>query len=140
LVKLGKPDHWPGVAMRRDAQQLLERAPWLRQRLVVSLTPILPLEAGLKIDRAFSASRFVYQTADRLTDEVIDRSHLTSPQRLTRYLDARTAPLAILTQLSRWSIPGAVPGEDDLDRYAAQRGYERFEYEDLGLRVWRQPR
>jgi hypothetical protein len=140
LVKLAKPDQWPGVAMRRDAQRLLERAPWLRQHLVVSLTPILPMEAGLKIDRAFSASRFVYQTADRLTDEVIDHAHVTSPQRLARYLDTRPGPLAIITQRARWSIPGAAPGEDDLDRYAAERGYACTEYEDLGLRVWRQPR
>jgi hypothetical protein len=98
------------------------------------------MEAGLKIDRAFSASRFVYQTADRLTDEVIDHAHVTSPQRLARYLDTRPGPLAIITQRARWSIPGAAPGEDDLDRYAAERGYACTEYEDLGLRVWRQPR
>jgi hypothetical protein len=139
ITKATRLSQWEPNRVHQQGAELLRREPWLREGEIVCLTPIVLHEANLSIDPAFASSRFVYQMADRLPESLVERLKTTSPTRLTSYLDVKK-PRGIVTRITRWSVEGARPCEDDLDDYAASHGYESTDYLDLDLRVWRRKR
>ncbi len=85
--------------------------------LVLTLSPIPALEAGLRADPAFASGPFAWRSARFVPPEERHAQGLVGPEELDAYLDeAAEPPSAVLS--------GAEPqGEDPLREWAGLRGY-----------------
>lgn len=112
IKRLRRPDLWKPVSFHDRAAALRDMVPSGR---VLTLAPIGPLEAGLKIFPAFSTGPFAWRTAPFIPSEKAVRLGIVSPSTLTDYL-AASPPEGILTGLEkRW--------EEPLVAYARDSGY-----------------
>lgn len=131
------PSRWVPLAVHRQAIELFRESTAFGHRpLVATFLPLLALEAQCDIHVEFATSGFLPQMAERLTESQIQRYRTTSFRRIRGLLDSRT-PDFIVTRIA-WGSPGNSPSLDDsLAAYAAEHDFQRTEFADLNLVVWK---
>lgn len=120
-----KPREWVGFELHEEAALLRQRVPNGR---VLTLAPVLPLEAGLKIEPAFATGAFAWRVTPYISPEKAARLHLPTKATLDAYLDAQPADAVLV---------GFEPaGEEAFIAYAKKRGFIESRLEDKDERLW----
>ena len=119
---------WKPFKVQREAAILRAHVPSGR---VLTLGPILPLEAGLPIYPPFATGPFAWRIASHVEAAKAARLGLVTPASLTADLDARP-PAAVLLGFERT--------EADFETYAKSRGYRSEPLGDLVLWIAPEPR
>lgn len=117
-AKILTPSQWTGLRVHRLAADMAVKVRAAGGNAkVATLSPVYPLEAGLKIYPELAAGPFMYRTADLIKPADRKYFRLVSEAGLPAFLDA-DPPAAILVGLE---------GEQDngLRSYAAARGYRK---------------
>jgi len=104
---------WPVVTVHKKAGEI---ATLLPEGRVLTLAPIFPLEAGLRIYPDFATGPFAWRTASLLDEQQRTRFHLIAPSDLERFLGTQP-PEGILTGFEHAEL------EQPLRDYARARGY-----------------
>jgi 4-amino-4-deoxy-L-arabinose transferase-like glycosyltransferase len=104
---------WPVVTVHQKASEISALLPEGR---ILTLAPIFPLEAGLRIYPEFATGPFAWRTASLLDEQQRTRFHLIAPSDLERFLDTQP-PEGILTGFEHAEF------EQPLKEYARARGY-----------------
>lgn len=114
--KILRPSKWTGISVHRLAADMaIEIRSAGGNGKVATLSPVYPLEAGLKIYPEFAAGPFMYRTADLIKPADRKYFRLVSETGLPAFLDA-DPPAAILVGLEGVQDNG-------LRSYAMTRGY-----------------
>ena len=112
LSNLTDPSSWTPLQVHAEGRRVAEAA---GDGLVLTLSPLYPLEGGARIDPAFGSGPFGYRSAPFLTPEERAEHGLVGPDELQAHL-AASPPAAVLT--------GYEPRDDaGLDAWAADHGY-----------------
>lgn len=106
------PHKWMPLEVHAEAAKLRAHVP---TGPVLTLAPILPLEAGLDIDPAFATGAFGWRIAPYIDAAKAERLGLPTPQTLTEYLAAHPAA-AVLVGFEK-------TGEEALIDYAKSRSF-----------------
>lgn len=94
-----RPGKWTGIELHNQARAIAkEIGPHPARARVMTLSPIIALEAGFSIYPEFAAGPFEYRVADLVPAEKRRYLHNVSPRTLPAFLDAGP-PVAILTGL-----------------------------------------
>jgi len=141
LSGLADPSSWIPI---RVHQAGVEMASWIGEGQVLTLAPIVPLEGGLRIYKAFAAGPFTWRVAHLLSPERRVRYGVISIEDLRAYLDS-DPPAAIATGFESRN-EGFVRGEEGgveepLITYATENGYTPipldFDFAPNVITVWR---
>ncbi len=127
LRDLLRPREWVPFEIHDEAAALRARVPAGR---VLTLAPILPLEAGLDIDPAFATGAFAWRIAPHIDPAKAARLGLPTPETLAAHL-AAAPPAAVLVGFEE-------KGEKALIDYAKARGFTATPLEDEE-RFWAAP-
>jgi hypothetical protein len=126
LPLLLRPDQWVTTQVKDIGTEMKEKIPTDGGR-VLTLAPILPLEAGLEVYPVFIVGPFSWRTAQFLSPERRRQYGVISPDDLELYLQD-SPPAAILTgpelnyeSFSRFSTDNL---ESAFSDYALRHGYQ----------------
>ena len=128
LPELFNASKWTTVKIHNQAQALrglISRGP------ILTLAPILPLEAGLSINPSFATGPFAWRIAPYVEPTKAARLRIVSATTLDARLNA-APPAGILLGMEK-------RGEELLADYARQHGYLRMPLESDG-EIWLRPR
>ncbi|MEQ1862090.1 MAG: hypothetical protein ABMA13_19405 [Chthoniobacteraceae bacterium] len=128
LDHLFQPHKWATFEAHREGIALREHLPSGR---VLTLAPLLPLEAGLRIDPAFAPGPFAWRVADYIDPAKARRLGIVTPATLAEHL-AAVPPDGVLTGAEE-------TGEAALVDYARARGFIAHPLEEE-QRIWAPPR
>jgi hypothetical protein len=128
--------NWTPIAYHQQARRIVEGFAINRDAMIASFMPLLIVEAGYQLEPELVGAQFLYQAAEALPNEIVEKLPATSRSRLEAYLDAKR-PALIVTQFSRDCPGDAIPPDDDLDRYAETHGYEKNVFPDAEIFVWK---
>ncbi|MFS0850366.1 hypothetical protein AB3M93_12985 [Novosphingobium panipatense] len=118
LVDFVRPGNWRSITIHDEMRGMSRRAGVREGELGVTLTPVLALEAGLKVPPQFAAGQFVYRVADYLPADDRPYYTTTSPTRLQEFLNA-SPPATIV-------ISGEEDIEEPFEHYARLHRYVEF--------------
>ena len=118
LHELFSPSKWTTVRIHNQAQALRALA---AQGPILTLAPILPLEAGLTIDPSFATGPFAWRISPYVEPAKASRLRIVSNTTLVPRLNA-APPAGILLGMEK-------SGEELLAEYAKQHGYLRMPLE-----------
>lgn len=132
LPALAHPARWTGMVAHAEGMELRQALARQGERgKIATLQPIVALEGGLPIYRAFGAGPFVYRVADYLPPADRGLYTTTSPRELPAFLDG-DPPAAIVTGREAEFDPAFVA-------YAVSRGYAPVGTGDADARIFIRP-
>ena len=117
-----QPAQWPVVTVHARAAQMREL---LAEGRVLTLAPIFPLEANLRIYPELASGPFAWRTAAFLDKGARATYHVLAPTDLEQFLRS-DPPSAILTSFEHSEL------ELPLVTYAKAHGYVRHRLEERG--------
>lgn len=123
-----RPTQWPVFTVTAKAAQIRELCP---QGRVLTLAPIVPLEANLQIYPELATGPFGWRTAAFVDQRLRSLCHVIAPADLNQVLQSRP-PAAILTGFEHADI------EFQLVTYAKTRGFVKHRLDDHGA-LWLLP-
>ncbi len=115
---------WTPIKIHDRALALREHIP---NGVILTLSPIHPLEAGFGIDPSFATGPFAWRISPYVESAKAARLRIQTPRTITMHLDA-APPAGILLGFEK-------RGEEMLAEYAVQRGYTRLKLKD-GAELW----
>ena len=104
--------HWIGNVLRRSGAQ----------GAIATLSPFAVIDSGYPLDVRFATGAFIFRSGHLISAADHARFHTVGPQTLRRAFDAQP-PAAILTGYQKGTPLFSVRPDDDLRRYAVDRGY-----------------
>lgn len=104
--------HWIGDVLRRSGAH----------GAIATLSPFAVIDSGYPLDARFATGAFVFRSGHLISADDHARFHTVGPQTLRRALDEQP-PAAILTGYQEGTPLFSVRPDDDLRRYAVDRGY-----------------
>lgn len=140
LSALRRPAQWVPVRFHQDALRLRARVP---QGKVLTLAPILPLEAGLDSYAVFAVGPFAWRTAPSLSPEKRREYRVLAYTDLEAFLEDQP-PQAILVGFESRNTGFKRQDEGGLEKpftqYAAGHGYHPLEFPaasvDVDVDLW----
>jgi len=121
------PREWVPFEIHEEAMILRAKVP---AGSVLTLAPILPIEAGLEIDPAFATGAFAWRVAPFIDADKADRLDLPTPATLAAHL-ANRPPSAVLVGFEE-------TGEELFIEHAKKRGFVETPLEEEE-RLWTPP-
>lgn len=112
IVRLERQAHWIGDVLRRTGTQ----------GAIATLSPFAVIDSGYPLDVRFATGAFVFRSGHLISAADHARFHTVGPQTLRPALDAQP-PAAILTGYQKGTALFSIRPDDELRRYAVDRGY-----------------
>jgi hypothetical protein len=136
MTQARQTKNWVPLAYHEEARAAMSSLSLKANVTIASFATLFVLESGYRVEPEFATARFVYQISDGLSDEFATMIHTTSKSRIDAFLDSKR-PDVIVTPRSRASPGNAPPPDDDLDRYAKERGYKTHPNSSSEFNIWR---
>ena len=128
LRHLRSPRDWPPLRIHALARELRAHT----AGPVLTLSPLLPLEAGVKIYEEFATGSFAWRAAALLPPESKAEFRMVDPATLDEFLAAAPPPAILMPVATAARVP-------PFAAYAQQHGYRRLPLRD-DLDLWLRPR
>jgi hypothetical protein len=112
VVRFEQQAHWIGDMLRRAGAR----------GTIATLSPFAVVDSGYPLDVRFATGAFIFRSGHLISADDHARFHTVGPQTLRQALD-EDPPAAILTGYQKGTPLFSVRPDDDLRRYAIDRGY-----------------
>ena len=127
LAKFPTPQDWTPIKRHREALALRQYA----AGTVLTLAPLHPLEAGLKIVPAFATGPFAWRVAEFIPPKKRRQLGIVGAEDLEKFLRPNPPAAILLGQEKRW--------ESALLEYAQRHGYRKIPIGSEDKAIWLKP-